>query len=291
MRKLLLAPLLLVAALAVPGYAAAGPCGTPDVTPLWVDFATPEIGNTFGKPGLVLAASSGGFPAEMRAKGAKTIYWDMYLRTRVGTPSAPADPAVIEERTQRLFDIAVRQTACPNPPIILNELFGSQLETPWSPSNEQYRANVLAFVRGVAARGAGPGSAAGGVLRRPPALEGRADPRQPAHADVIPKRRGPADLDRGSGLAGWPDARVFQQGQRRRPGGALGRKVAPHRQVAGSCRAPGRRRDEDRLRRFVGLGAVLPADARPHRRRQDCVRLPLGARPGCPPVRRPGGGR
>jgi hypothetical protein len=156
MKKLLLAPVLVLAALAVPGYAAAGPCGTPDSKPLWVDFATPEIGTTFGRPGNVLAVSSGAFPAQMRSAGAKTIYWDMYLRTRVGTPAAPADPALMEERAQRLFEIAVRQTACPNPPIVLNELFGSQLETPWSPANEQYRANVLAFLRGLAARGARP---------------------------------------------------------------------------------------------------------------------------------------
>jgi hypothetical protein len=156
MKKLVLAPLVVLAALVAPGHAAAGPCGTPDSQPLWIDFGTPEIADTIGRPGLVLAVSSGDFPARMRAAGAKTIYWDMYLRTRVGTPFAPADPSLMEERAQRLFDIAVRQTACSNPPIILNELFGAQLETPWSPANEQYRANVLAFVRGLAARGARP---------------------------------------------------------------------------------------------------------------------------------------
>jgi hypothetical protein len=156
MKKLLLAPLLLFAALAAPGYAAAGPCGLPDAKPLWIDSATPDVADKFGRPGLVVAVSSGDFPARMRAAGAKTMYWDMYLKTRVGTPAAPADPAVIEERAQRLFEIAVRQTECATPPIVLNELFGSQLETPWSSSNEQYRANVLAFLRGLAARGARP---------------------------------------------------------------------------------------------------------------------------------------
>jgi hypothetical protein len=136
MKKLLLAPLLVLAALAAPGYAAAGPCGTPDSRPLWVDFGTPEIADTIGRQGMVLAVSSGDFPARMRTAGAKTIYWDMYLRRRVGTPAAPADPALMEERAQTLFEIAVRQTACQNPPIVLNELFGSQLETPWSPANE-----------------------------------------------------------------------------------------------------------------------------------------------------------
>jgi hypothetical protein len=156
MKKLLLAPLLLLAALAAPGYAAAGPCGLPDSKPLWIDSATPDVADQFGRPGLVVAVSSGDFPARMRAAGAKTMYWDMYLKRRVGTPAAPADPAVIEERAQLLFEIAVRQTGCATPPIVLNELFGSQLETPWSSSNEQYRANVLAFLRGLASRGARP---------------------------------------------------------------------------------------------------------------------------------------
>src|SRR5918994_827240 len=156
MKKLLLAPLLLVAALALPGYAAAGPCGLPDSRPLWIDFSTPDVADVFGRPGIVTAVSSGDFPARMRAAGAKTIYWDTYLRRRVGVSANTADPALIEERAGALFEIAARQTACATPPIILNELFGAQLETPWTASNEQYRANVLALVRGLAARGARP---------------------------------------------------------------------------------------------------------------------------------------
>ena len=156
MKKLLLAPLLLLAALALPGHAAAGPCGLPDSKPLWIDFSTPDVASIFGRPGIVTAVSSGDFPARMRTAGAKTLYWDMYLNRRVGTPWAPADPELIEGRAQQLYDIAVRQTECATPPIILNELFGAQLETPWTASNEQYRANVLTLVRGLAARGARP---------------------------------------------------------------------------------------------------------------------------------------
>ena len=164
MKKLLLPPLLLVAALALPGTALAGPCGLPDSKPLWIDFSTPAVADVFGRPGIVTAVSSGDFPARMRAAGAKTIYWDMYLRRRVGVPANPADPALIDERAAALYDIAARQTACATPPIILNELFGAQLETPWTASNEQYRANVLALVRGLAARGARPML----LLSRPP---------------------------------------------------------------------------------------------------------------------------
>lgn len=153
MRKLLLTA---IAALALPGYAAAGPCGLPDSRPLWIDFGTPEMAHVFGRTGTVVGVSSGEFPAQMRAAGAKTVYWDMNLNRRVGTPSAPADPGTIADRANRLYDFAAQQMECATPPIVLNELFGAHLETPWSPSNVQYRENVLGLVRGLAARGARP---------------------------------------------------------------------------------------------------------------------------------------
>jgi len=153
MRKLLL---VVFAALALPGHAAAGPCGVPDSKPLWVDFGTPDMASLFGRPGMALGVSSGEFPAQMRAAGASTMYWDMHLNKRVGTPSKPADPATITERANRLYDFAAQQMECPTPRIVLNELFGAHLETPWSATNEQYRENVLVLVRGLAARGARP---------------------------------------------------------------------------------------------------------------------------------------
>ena len=52
----------------------------------------------------------------------------MYLNRRVGTPSAPADPSLLPERAQRLFDFAVRSSGCATPVIALNELFGAQLD-------------------------------------------------------------------------------------------------------------------------------------------------------------------
>ncbi|MEX2210790.1 MAG: hypothetical protein WD689_03395 [Gaiellaceae bacterium] len=156
MKKVAFAAALL-AALVLPGQAAAAdPCVLPSSKPLWIDFATPDVEPTFARPGMLLAASSGEFPARLRAAGARTLYWDMYLKRRVGTPWAPADPAVIEARAQQLYEIAVRQMECTTPVIVLNELFGAQLETPWSASNEVYRANVLALARGLAARGARP---------------------------------------------------------------------------------------------------------------------------------------
>jgi hypothetical protein len=149
---------LLVAllALAFPAPAFAGPCGLPDAQTLWIDFGTPDLRNVFVRPGTILAVSTGNFPAEARAGGSQTIYWDMNLNNRVGTPTAPADPALMDDRATRLFVFAASQTGCATPWIVLNELFGSQLETPWTPSNAQYRANVLALMRGLAALGARP---------------------------------------------------------------------------------------------------------------------------------------
>ena len=45
---------------------------------------------------------------------------------------------------------------CATPVIVLNELSGPGLVTPWSDNNAQYRANVLAFVQDLAALGAHP---------------------------------------------------------------------------------------------------------------------------------------
>jgi hypothetical protein len=92
----------------------------------------------------------------MRAAGALTIYWDNYLNRRVGTPTVPADPAVAIQKANVLYEYAAAQTSCATPWIALNELFGSSLPTPWSDWNTQYRANVLAFVKTLAARGARP---------------------------------------------------------------------------------------------------------------------------------------
>lgn len=153
MRRLLL---VILAALVLPGYAAAAPCVLPGSKPLWIDFAVPELAQVLGRPGLVLGVSSGDFPARMRARGARTVYWDMNLNNRVGTPSAPADPELILDRANRLFDFVVGQMGCDNPTIVLNELFGAHLETPWTPTTERYRENVLVFLRQLAARGGRP---------------------------------------------------------------------------------------------------------------------------------------
>jgi hypothetical protein len=50
----------------------------------------------------------------------------------------------------------VQSTGCATPLIAENELFGANLVTPWSTTNAQYRANVLLYLRTLAARGARP---------------------------------------------------------------------------------------------------------------------------------------
>jgi hypothetical protein len=136
------------------------PCGLPAGSPLWVDYVDGTVPfrlETFGHPGLVLATPGGGsVTAGLRARGAATIYFDLKLTSRVGTPDAPADPAKIVDTANAVFDAAVKATGCSTPLIAQNELNGSTLTTPWSAQNAQYRSNVLALLRQLAARGAHP---------------------------------------------------------------------------------------------------------------------------------------
>lgn len=187
MRRVAVILAVLAAALALPGQASAiGQCGLPSNGPWWVDFGALEVADVFAREGVILGVSTGDFPARMRSAGAKTVYWDMYLNRRVGTPSAPASPATIVERANRLFDFAAAQSGCEKPVIALNELFGASLEAPWSATNRQYRANVLTLIRTLAARGARPFL----LISSAPYTEGEAGEwwREAAqHADLVPE--------------------------------------------------------------------------------------------------------
>jgi len=135
------------------------PCGLPQAQPLWVDYAdgaVPFWSTIFARPGIVAAASNFVVPPQLRAAGAKTVYFDLYLNNRVGTPSKPADPATIQARADKLFATAVASSGCNQPLIAENELFGAQLPTPWTPTTAQYRANVLAYLQRLAQLGARP---------------------------------------------------------------------------------------------------------------------------------------
>ncbi len=160
MKGVAAAVVLAVAALAAllaparPRADATAPCGLPASAPLWVDYAGHDA-PIAPKPGLVLAVSSGTtVPAQMRAAGAATIFFDLHLNDRVGTPSAPADPASIAAKAQKELAFAQQVTGCDRPLIAENELFGAQTPTPWSATNAQYRANVLALLQDLDALGA-----------------------------------------------------------------------------------------------------------------------------------------
>ena len=138
---------------------AAVSCGLPEAQPTWIDFADGSVSfwrERFARPGVVVATGGPELAAEARAAGAGTVHWDMYLRKRVGTPSEPADPALMEKRADSLFDYAVSVSGCQTPLIALNELWGASLPTPLTPTAERYRANVLRFVSRLSERGGRP---------------------------------------------------------------------------------------------------------------------------------------
>jgi len=154
---------LACALVAVLAWPAAGgtalSCGLPETPTTWIDFADSSVTfwrDRFGRPDVVVATGGPGLASEARAAGAGTVHWDMYLRKRVGTPSDPADPALIEKRADALFDYAVEVSGCQTPLIALNELWGSSLPTPLTPSADRYRANVLRFVTRLSERGGRP---------------------------------------------------------------------------------------------------------------------------------------
>jgi hypothetical protein len=135
-------------------------CGLPDETPLWIEYGAgnvpPEVRAVFARPGVAVMAVGSAIPRDYRAKGAATTYFVNSLAALVGEPTTPADPATMRSEADELYDRAVESTACATPWIALNELFGSNLPTPWSAPNAQYRANVLALVQRLTERGARP---------------------------------------------------------------------------------------------------------------------------------------
>ena len=136
----------------------AGQCGIPVSQPVWADFGWPTdaFNAILGKPGIVIGASSGNYPAQMRATGAATVYFDLNFNKRIGTTTKPVDPSLMSSKAQSLFTFAVQQTGCATPVIVLNELSGANLVTPWSDNNAQYRQNALSFVQALAQLGAHP---------------------------------------------------------------------------------------------------------------------------------------
>jgi hypothetical protein len=141
-----------------PAAATGDACALPPTKPVWIDFADGSVPywEQFARPGVVAAASNFIFPPQIRARGAKTVYFDLNFTRRTGTPTEPADPATVADRANRLYTYASNAMGCSRPVITENELQGASTLTPWSVSNAQYRANVLLFLRTLAARGAKP---------------------------------------------------------------------------------------------------------------------------------------
>jgi hypothetical protein len=157
-RLLVIALAACAAVAATPQRAQADVCGIPSKGTLWIDFADGSVPfwQLFARPGVIGAASNFIFPPLLRAHGAKTIYWDMHLPRRVGTPLEPFDPAIVIDRANATYERAAMALGCTQPTIAENELNGASLITPWSATTAQYRRNVMIYVQTLAARGARP---------------------------------------------------------------------------------------------------------------------------------------
>jgi hypothetical protein len=136
---------------------AALPCVQPS-QPAWIDYGDKWVPfrSLFFRPGLAVALAHDAPAADARRRGAQLAFWAMSLSRAVGTPAHPAAPSSIPAAIGRIWDDAIRVTGCSTPVIGLNELFGAQRVTPWRPRNARYRADVLALVQGLAARGGQP---------------------------------------------------------------------------------------------------------------------------------------
>ncbi len=135
------------------------PCGLPDVQPMWIDYADGQVPfwqQIFAHPGIVAAASKLIVPPLLRAGGAQTVYFDLDLNNRVGTPSNPADQSLMVARADSFYNSVVASTGCSTPYIAENELSGVQTPSPWTPTITQYRTNISAFFSELAAKGARP---------------------------------------------------------------------------------------------------------------------------------------
>jgi hypothetical protein len=135
---------------------AASECGLPTKRPLWIDFGDGSVPfwELFAQPGLVSAAANFRYPPQIRALGGHTIYFDLNFHRRLGSPGKPQPLDSVLESANRLFYYASASSGCDRPWIALNELFGANLPTPWSETNQVYRDNVLAFIKVLAAHGA-----------------------------------------------------------------------------------------------------------------------------------------
>jgi hypothetical protein len=133
-------------------------CGLPGTTPLWIDFGhgSVKFWKMFARPGLVSSTANFLYPPKIRALGGSTVYLDLNFHRKMGDLGDPVDPSEVPALANGLYEYAAASNRCLHPWIALNELFGAYLASPWSANVAQYRANVLEFLRILAARGAHP---------------------------------------------------------------------------------------------------------------------------------------
>jgi hypothetical protein len=138
-----------------------GQCGIPAGQTAWADYSWSTLLPVMARHGTVLALTNGNsstdYSAQARSLGAATYAFDIQMTRRVGTPSAPADPATIESIAETQYGAAVnRSGGCSTPLMVENELWGAATVTPWSPGTAQYRADVLAYLQDLSKLGAHP---------------------------------------------------------------------------------------------------------------------------------------
>jgi hypothetical protein len=177
---------------------------------LWIDYVDsiePFWRQVFAKPGLVLATppGTGALTAALRAAGASTVFFDLKLAARVGTPEVPFDPSTIADNANKEFDAAVKQAGCSKPLIAENELFGGSTQTPRSPPPCVYvwTRNTRAC-NWLAAAGAGfDSSLTAGQLLLPPGVVCT-----PGSCDRVVDARGARGGDARPGAGGSDRARL-----------------------------------------------------------------------------------
>jgi hypothetical protein len=138
----------------------AGKCGIASHQTVWGEYGWPTLLPILARPGTLLAVTQtkgSNYAADARGRGAATYNFDLALRDKVGTPTAPADPSTLLAAAQKRYATAVAATGgCTTPLIVENELFGAATPTPWSAPTAQYRANILTFLQDLTDLGAHP---------------------------------------------------------------------------------------------------------------------------------------
>jgi hypothetical protein len=138
----------------------AGQCGIVAQQTVWGEYGWPTLLPILAHRGTLLAVTQtkgSNYAAEARARGAATYNFDLALKDKVGTPTAPADPTTLLAAAQKRYATAVTATGgCTTPMIVENELFGAATPTPWSVATAQYRANILTFLQDLKDLGAHP---------------------------------------------------------------------------------------------------------------------------------------